>query len=160
MKVGFAARFYADAGTSAGIRATLARALANCRPRRNAYEVGRMKRAYPTHARTRVRDSQPRRTILVVENAEEFDEAGAHAHLSKHAHYASVPSAVVTYGADAAVDRDWYDEIVPAKDAVLAAMPWSPRSELRPTALPAPPTVSARVIREVSRKEYRRAASR
>ena len=133
MKIGFAARFYATLHERWDT-AALARAL-DVASLAESYDVGRMKRAYQ-RALVLAFALAASPHVLVIENAEEFDEPGARALLERA--IADVPSVVVTYGAQAAIDREWYGEVVTASAAMLAALP-KPSGPEPPAAVPNPP---------------------
>ena len=133
MKIGFAARFYATLHDRWDPLA-LARAL-EIAGLAESYDVGRMKRAYQ-RALVLAFALAAMPHVLVVENAEEFDEPGARALLENAVR--DVPASVVTYGFDAAIDRDWYGDVIAASDAVLAGGPTLPT----PPPSNAPPDVT------------------
>lgn len=122
MQVGFARRFYAtlhERWDADGLATALQIAGLD-----DHFDVRRMKRAYKRAlVLAFALAATPR--MLVVEGAEEFDEAGARALLA-HA-IETVPAVVVTYGPETAIEREWYTRVVAARDVEFDAVASSSR---------------------------------
>ena len=107
MRIGEALRFYAaihERWNADRVAADLS--IANLRPE---FEVRRMKRAYQ-RALVIALAAAAEPTSLVIENAEEFDEAPARRLLERVV--ARTPYALVTYAEEAQADAASFDEIM------------------------------------------------
>ena len=133
MQVGFAVRFYATLHERWDAEA-LARALQTA-GLEERFDVRRMKRAYK-RALVLAFALAASPHVLVVEGAEEFDEPGARALLERAV--ADAPTVVVTYAAEAAIDRSWFDDVLCAPDIALAAVATlrTTRDAIEPLAAP------------------------